>query len=78
MEVDSLVDLTDLVPIMSGEHADFVGQPTLRARCTVCLHPMPLSRDGAIHIHGPVGHLMRWIRRATQPRGLGIVADAGI
>ena len=30
-------------------------QVATRATCKICLRPMPLRKDGAIHVHGPVG-----------------------
>lgn len=31
-------------------------QTASQVPCAVCLHPMSLRSDGAISIHGPVGH----------------------
>ena len=30
-------------------------QVATRAPCKICLRPMPLRKDGAIRVHGPVG-----------------------
>ena len=42
----------------------------MRARCAVCLRPMPLRGDGAIHVHGPVGH--RCVGSGKPPSSAGL------
>ena len=46
----------------------------MRARCAVCLRPMPLRGDGAIRVHGPVGHRCAGSGKPPSSVGLDIAA----
>ena len=55
---------------MSEEREDPIEAANPWARCAVCLRPMALRRDGAIHVHGLVSH--RCAESGQEPSSISL------